>query len=102
MISCLANKTELLHGSYDPPALRRGDRTTCLFRGAEVVITAWTDAPISWPRCQRVGVRGGSGLPVSEELVRAIRTESSLAIQHWWAIGEETVWRWRKAFGISG
>jgi hypothetical protein len=98
----LANKPELLHGPYHPPALRRGDRTTCLSRDAEVVITGWSDAPISWPRCQRVGVRGGSGLLVTEELVRAIRTESSAAIQYWWGVGAENVWRWRKAFGISG
>jgi hypothetical protein len=95
------NKPKLLHGPYRPPALRRGDRTTCLDRDAEVVITSWTDAPIPWPRCQRLGVRGGSGLLITEELVRAIRTESSLAIQYWWGVRMETVWRWRKAFGVS-
>ena len=97
----VSTKPELLAGPYHPPALGRGDRTTCLFRDAEVVITRWTDALISWPRCQRVGVRGGSGLLVTEELVRAIRTESSLAIQYWWGVNAETVWRWRKAFGVS-
>ena len=97
----MPNKPELLHGPYEAPALRRGDRTTCLFRDAEVIITSWTDTPISWPRCQRVGVRGGSGLLVTEELVRAIRTESSLAIQYWWGVRMETVWRWRKAFGVT-
>jgi hypothetical protein len=91
----------LLHGPYQPPGLRRGGRTVCLYRDAEVVITSWTDARIPWPRCQAIGVRGGSGLLVTEELVRAIRTESSCAIQHWWGIREETVWRWRKAFGVS-
>jgi hypothetical protein len=100
--SCVRpKKPELLGGPYHPPALRRGDRTTCLFRDAEVVITRWTDAPLSWPRCQRVGVRGGSGLLVTEELVRAIRTESSLAIQYWFGVNRETVWRWRQAFGVT-
>src|SRR5262249_51366795 len=66
-----------------------------------VVVTSWTDARIPWPRCRAVGRRGGSGLLVSEELVRAIRTEAACAVQYWWGIGEETVWRWRKAFGVT-
>src|SRR6516225_6234835 len=33
--------------------------------------------------------------------VRAFRTESSVAVQYWWGVREGTVWRWRKAFGIS-
>jgi hypothetical protein len=42
---------------------------------------------------QRVGVRGGSGLLVDEELLRAIRSESSSAIQYWWGVTMETVWQ---------
>jgi hypothetical protein len=38
---------------------------------------------------------------VDDELVRAIRSESSLAIQYWWGVQVETVWRWRKAFGVG-
>jgi hypothetical protein len=34
------NQHKLLHGPYIPPALRRGDRTVCLYRYAEVVVTA--------------------------------------------------------------
>ncbi len=41
--------------------IQRGDRATCLYRDAEVVITSWTDARISWPRGHGIGVRGGSG-----------------------------------------
>jgi hypothetical protein len=95
------HKTELLHGPYLPPALQRGDRTTYLFRDAEVTITSWTDAPIPWPRCRAIGRRGRPGLLVTEELIRAIRTESSVAIQHWFGVTATTVWRWRKAFGVT-
>jgi hypothetical protein len=65
----------------------------CLLRDGTVVITSWSDGRISWPRCRRLGVRGGSGLLVDDELVRAIRSESSLAIQYWWGVQAETVWR---------
>jgi hypothetical protein len=41
-------------------------------------------------------------LLIGDELVRAIRTESSLAIQYWWGVQPETVWRWRLAFGVEG
>ena len=94
-------KALLLHGPYQAPALHRGDRTTCLYRDSEVVITSWTDGRIPWPRCQAVGRRGGSGLLVDRELRRAIRTESETAIGYWWGVRIETVWRWRKAFGVS-
>src|SRR5262249_46406170 len=94
-------KLELLHGPYLPPALHRGDRATCQYRDAEVVISSWSDAPISWPRCCLAGSRGGAGLLVTEELVRAIRRESSLAIQYWWGVKAVTVWRWRRAFGVT-
>jgi hypothetical protein len=71
------------------------------YRDAEVVVTSWTDARISWPRCRAIGVRGGSGLLITKELVQALRTESSLASQYWWGVRAETVWRWRKAFGVT-
>jgi hypothetical protein len=71
-----SHQVQLLSGPYTPPALKRGDRTSCLFRDADVVITSWTAAPIPWPRCRRLeGGGGGSGLLVTEEKVRAIRTE---------------------------
>jgi hypothetical protein len=97
-----ADKYRLLHGPYTLQSLRKGDRATCLLRDGDVVITSWSDGRISWPRCRRLGHRGGSGLLVDDELVRAIRSESSLAIQFWFGISEEAAWRWRKAFGVEG
>jgi hypothetical protein len=91
----------LLHGPYKPPRLRRGDRATCLFRDAEVIVTGWSDGRISWPRCRVPGAPGAAGLLVDEELARAVRCESALAIRHWWGVGECTVWRWRQAFGVA-
>jgi hypothetical protein len=63
-----SDRVQLLAGPYTP-ALERGDRSTCLYRDAEVVITSWTAAPISWPRCYRPGSGGGgSGLLVTYAL----------------------------------
>jgi hypothetical protein len=91
----------LLFGPYHAPALRRGDRATCLYRDADVVVTSWTTAPIPWPRCRALDSQGGSGLLVDEELARAVRCESSLAVQHWWGMSPWAVWCWRKAFGVT-
>jgi hypothetical protein len=90
----------LLFGPYHPPALYTGDRATCLFRDCDVVVTSWTDAPISWPRCLPVGRRGHPSLLVDAELARAIHSESASAMMHWWRVSVAVVWRWRKAFGI--
>jgi hypothetical protein len=66
-----------------------------------VIVTSWITAPIPWPRCRLVGGTGGSGLLVDEELARAVRNESSLAIQHWFGVSIRTVWCWQKAFGVT-
>jgi hypothetical protein len=93
---------QLLHGPYTPPDLRRGDKATCLYRDGDVVLTGCSDGRIPWPRCRREGTHGGgSGLLVDEELVRAVRLESSLAIQHWWGVNVTVVCRWRNALGVE-
>jgi hypothetical protein len=94
--------TALLHGPYAPPALRKGDRTVCLFRDAQVVITSWSNARIPWPRCRALHQRGGSGLLVDEELARAVRTESAAAaVRYCWGVGEKAIWHWRAALGVN-
>jgi hypothetical protein len=97
----VAAKTKLLFGPYRPPKLHKGDRTFCFLRGCDVVITYWSEAPISWPRCRAIGSRGGSGLLLDEELARAVRHESAAAIMHHWGVTAAVVWRWRPALGVS-
>jgi len=93
----------VLHGSYAQPALRRGDRTYCLVRDCLLVVTSWSDAPISWPRGCRLPkrCRGFPSLIVDEELARAIQHESAAAIIYWWGVSKFTVIKWRKALDAT-
>ena len=98
--AAIRDNVKLLFGPYKPPALTKGDRAFCLYRDCIVVITSWSDAPIAWPRCRRQDPRGGPGLLVDDELARAVRSESLIAIQHWWRVSSQTVKSWWKAFGV--
>ena len=74
----------LLHGPYEAPPLRVGDRASCLFRDCDVVVTGWTDARISWPRCRPLDVRRSHpSLLVNEDLARAVCQESAAAQMYW-------------------
>jgi hypothetical protein len=95
-------KVKLLFGPYEPPPLKKGDRTRYLYRDADVVVTSWSGGRISWPRCRSLGHRGGSGLLVDDELARAVRSESAAAVMFWWSVGCNAVWSWRKALGVEG
>jgi hypothetical protein len=80
----------------------KGDHAFCLARDCDVVVTSWTDARISWPRCRSLGTRGGgSGILVDDELARAIRHESAAAIRYWWGVNVSTMAWWRRALGVG-
>jgi hypothetical protein len=83
----MKDRTKLLGGPYRAPAVCVGDRATCLYRDCEVVVTSWRDARFSWPMCALPDVGGFPSPLVDEELARAIRTESALALQYWWNAG---------------
>lgn len=97
----IRSPTELLFGPYRAPGLSRGERTFCLARNCDVIVTSWTDARISWPRCRKLGCSAGSGILVDEELARAIRNESALALHRWWGASKTTIWWWRRRLGIG-
>ncbi len=91
----------ILRGTYRIPALRRGDYVCCLVRDCPLIVTTWSDAPISWP-CGKPPKRGGPPrLIVEEELARAIENESAAAICHWWGISMFTVVKWRKSLCVN-
>lgn len=96
------DRVKLVFGPYRPQRLRRGDRLFCLLRDCDVIITGWSDGRIPWPRCRALRTHGGgSGLLLDEELARAVRPESSLAVQCWFGVAGGVVWRWRKALGVG-
>jgi hypothetical protein len=96
------DRVKLLFGPYKAPPLKRGDLAVCLFRDAPVVITGWSDAPITWPRCRALdGPGGGSGLLVDEVLAWAVRHESAAAIMFWWGASSTAVGHWRHALGVT-
>src|SRR5262249_39694921 len=80
----------LLSSPYTPPPVRRGDRATGLFRDADVVVTSWTSAQISWPCCCRPDTHGGgSGFLGTAELGRAFRRETAGPAGCWRGGGPE-------------
>jgi hypothetical protein len=95
------DRLRLLHGPYQAPGLRVGDRAACLYRDCDAVVTSWTDAPISWPRCKRAEGKGHPSLLVNEELACAIRTEAAAAVMRWWGVSPGVVHRWRKALAVT-
>jgi hypothetical protein len=91
-----------LRGTYEPPKLRLGQLTDCLVRDETLVVSSWSEAPISWPRgCRPVQSPGSPSLIVDEELARAVREESAAAIRYWWGVSNRTVCKWRKALGVD-
>lgn len=58
----------------------------------------WSQAPISWPIRRSVGK---PTLIVTDELVRALQTESAKAIEAWWGVHHDAVRRWRRALKIT-
>lgn len=95
-------RTPLLHGTYRPPALKRGDRAHCHVRDCEMRVTGWSGGHIPWPKgCERKQSPGSPGIIVDEELARAVRHESATAVMYWWGVSNVTVIKWRRALGVT-
>lgn len=88
---------DLIAGPYTPPPCKRGDWIEDERFGL-IEVGGWTAAPIAWPYRKRAG---SPSLILTEDLARAVRTESEQAIAEHWGVGLTTVWSWRKALGVG-
>ncbi len=94
-----AERFRLIRGPYRPPRYKIGSWIVCRLRG-RVKVVGMTDAPIQWPLV--VDAKGGGGrIALCGDLVKAVRQESTKAIQHWWGVKSNTVWTWRKTLGVD-
>src|SRR5262245_36787805 len=93
--------TELLHGPYNAPPLRVGDREHCLYRDTLCKVTSYHDALIPWPQGIPIEGSNGPGLIVTEELFRAVRTEAAKEVQWRCRLSVGLVARYRKASGVT-
>jgi len=97
-----SDRIKLLAGPYRPPRLRKGARAFCFYRDTDIVITSWTNGRIPWPRGRALDlVCGMPSYLVDEELLGAIRNESTVALMHWFGVGSSLIARWRAALGVT-
>jgi hypothetical protein len=92
-----SERFKLLYGPYTAPKCRSGDTLTCEYRRREMKVRGMSDAPIRWPSLRR---GRSDSLIVCDDLVRAIRTESSIAVAHHWGVARSVVSQWRRALGV--
>ena len=87
---------KLIGGPYRPPRVRVGDSLFCDLHG-EVVMRAFTDR-LRWPCALLYGQRS----PIlTGDLVRAVRTESAMAVAWWWEVSRNLVHRWRVCLSVG-
>lgn len=86
----------LIAGPYRPPHCRVGGWLDDALLG-RIEVGGWSTAPISWPLRK---YRGLPSLLLTDELVRALRTESAMTIAAWWGVHHDAVRRWRRALNL--
>ena len=94
-----SERFKLLYGPYEVPKCKLGEKLLCEYRDREVTVKGMTDGLIQWPST----FRGKRRSPiVCGDLVRAIRTESEMAVAHHWGVRNATVWKWRRLSTCHG
>jgi len=91
------NRYKLLH-KYRAPNYQWGQRVYCYSRKRVVEVGRYSDGPIYWPCVKKTGRKS---LILCDDLVKAVKVESEIAVAHWWGVSVNTVWKWRKALGVG-
>ena len=90
----------LVGGPYRMPPCEVGSSLVCLIRGRRTV-AGITDAPIQWPWSWQDQGGGQRQLVVCGDLVRAVRTETTLAVAWHFGVGRKRVTSWRRQLGVD-
>jgi hypothetical protein len=96
-----SNKVRLLFAPYHLRPVRIGERVWCQYRERLVQVHGMSDARTPWLLCRPIEGKGRPGILVEDELARAIRCESQLALMYWWGASESVAHAWRKALGVD-
>ncbi|HWB14725.1 MAG TPA: hypothetical protein VG826_36215 [Pirellulales bacterium] len=88
---------KLRFGPYRTPKFKYGARVMDEIRG-EVEIVGLHDGPIPWPVGKRGHVRA---LILYGDLVKAVRHEANIVVQHWFGVKHATVRKWRRALSVA-
>lgn len=84
-------------GPYLPPEVGVGQTVECARYGA-VRIVGWSQGPLPWPQCH---IKGPRSLILFEDLARAVRIESAVAVAIAWGVSGYSVNKWRKSLGVE-
>jgi hypothetical protein len=57
--------------------------------------------PIPWPIGRNLPRGRQRFVILTGDLIEAVKRESAAAVCHWWGVGTNTVWSWRKALGVG-
>ena len=93
-------KPPLIGAPYAPPPWEPGSSLADAIRG-RLTAGGLSDAPIPWPYCTERAGGSGRSLILCGDLVRAVRTETTLAVAYHWGVGRRVVTRWRRSLGVG-
>jgi hypothetical protein len=92
----VTDPTHLLYGPDRSPRTRVGKKLFDEVRGW-VVVRKMSAGRIPLPMG---GPARRPGFVLTGDLVRALRTESNIAITYWWGVNSCTVWKWRRRLDV--
>jgi hypothetical protein len=94
----MPDEPALIGGPYRAPRCRVGSTLFDIVRG-DLTVVRISDAPVPWPLGRTHPVCRPKPI-LTGGLVRALRTESELAVMHHWGVSRWTVCRWRRALAV--